>query len=153
MTLQNVSDSFSQLIGRISSQAHFITLRSLCSPLWRSFAVSSPAGGAIHTKGRDGARRDRQHGGECPHMTFAKLSASHPLLIKQVRILEFTPSPLLHLILGNPPEKGRPMWMGLRDERKMSVVLFRPKAKAGMNSAKEHSLNRLAFSPLFVQVY
>ena len=45
------------------------------------------------------------------------------------------------------------MWMGLRDERKMSVVLFRPKAKAGMNSAKEHSLNRLAFSHLFVQVY
>ena len=58
MTFQNVS--YSQLIGGVSLQGLYITLRSLCCPLRRSFAVSSPAGGAIHTKGKDGARRVRQ---------------------------------------------------------------------------------------------
>ena len=77
--LQNDIDSFSQLISRLSSQALYITLRSLCSPLRRSFAVSSPAGGAIHTKGKDGARRDRQPWREIStYMTFAKISACHP---------------------------------------------------------------------------
>ena len=100
MTWQNDIDSFSQLISRLSSQALYITLRSLCSPHRRAFAVSSPAGGAIHTKGKDGARRDRQPWrGISTYMTFAKISASHPsfyafMLIKLLIIhtISFTPS-------------------------------------------------------------